>query len=127
MPAHDITRITHISWGHMEVTAGGQIYKFKDCKVWPGGAKAWDWNLTGTQHQPGIQPRDIEEILDQNIEVMILSRGMQLMLQVYPETEELLKSKGIEYHIEQTRKAVEKFNELMDKGKRTGGIFHSTC
>jgi hypothetical protein len=119
--------ITHISWGNMEVTINGQTYKFKDCKVWPGGAKEWDWNLTGTRHKPGIQPADIEEILAQGVEVMILSRGMQLMLHTCPETEELLRSRGIAYHIEETKQAVALFNRLMEQGKRVGGIFHSTC
>ena len=122
-----ITRITSISWGRMEVTTNGKIYKFKDCKVWPGGTKAWDWNLTGTHHQPGIQPSDIEEILEQGVEVMVLSRGMQMMLHVCRETEELMQSQGIEYYIEETTKAVKKYNELVDEGKRAGGIFHSTC
>jgi len=121
------TVITHISWGQMEVTANGRAYRVKDCKVWPGGAKAWDWNLTGTRHQPGTQPADIQEILDQGIDVMILSRGMQLMLQTCPETEEMLRSRGIEYQIEETTQAVGIFNELTRQGRKAGGIFHSTC
>ena len=123
----ETTLITHISWGNMEVTTNGQTYKFKDCKVWPGGAKEWDWNLTGTRHKPGIQPADIEEILAQGVEVMVLSRGMQLMLYTCPETEELLRSRRIPYHIEETKQAVALFNRLMEQGKRVGGIFHSTC
>jgi hypothetical protein len=121
------TVITHISWGQMEVTANGLVYRFKDCKVWPGGAKAWDWNITGTRHQPGTQPADIEEILDQGVDVLILSRGMQLMLQTCPETTGMLRSRGIEYHIEETARAVGKFNELSQEGRKVGGIFHSTC
>jgi hypothetical protein len=121
------TKIIHISWGHMEVLADGQIYSFKDCKVWPGGAKAWDWNITGTRHQPGTQPRDIEEILEHGVEVMVLSRGMQLVLQTCPETEVLLRSLGIEYHIEETKQAVAIFNKLAREGREVGGIFHSTC
>ena len=127
MTQSTITLITHLSWGHMEVTSNGQTQRFKDCKVWPGGAKAWDWNLTGTRHQPGIQPADIEEILAQGIEVMVLSRGMQLMLHTCPETEHLLRSREIEYIIKETRQAVQRFNELMQQGKKVGGIFHSTC
>jgi hypothetical protein len=119
--------ITHISWGHMEVKTNDQTLSFKDCKVWPGGAKEWDWNLTGTRHQPGIQPADIEEILAQGIEVMILSRGMQLMLYTCPETEQLLRLCNIEYYIEETKQAVNLFNTLMQEGKKVGGIFHSTC
>ena len=68
------TLITHVSWGQMEVASNGRVYRFKDCKVWPGGAKAWDWNITGARHQPGTQPADIEEILDQGVDVMILRK-----------------------------------------------------
>ena len=119
--------ITRISWGKIEVSIGDRKFSFKDCKVWPGVAKEWNWKLTGTQHVPGIQPSDIEEILNQNVEVMILSRGMQLVLRTCKETEELLKSRNIKYHIEETSKAVELFNKLTNEGKRVGGVFHSTC
>lgn len=121
------TTITHLSWGNMEVTVDGQTYQFKDCKVWPGGATDWDWTDTGTHHKPGIQPADIKEVLDQGVEVMILSRGMQLRLHTAPETEEELRSRGIDYHIEETRRAVARFNELAEQNRRVGGVFHSTC
>ena len=121
------TSITSVSWGKMEVRLGSRTYRFRDCKVWPGGAKEWDWRLTGTSHKPGIQPADIEEILEQDVEVMILSRGMRLLLRTSPETEKLLDSRGIEYHVEQTKRAVELFNQLTEQGKRVGGVFHSTC
>ncbi len=39
------TIITHLSWGHMEITLPTQTLPFKDCKVWPGGAKEWEWRL----------------------------------------------------------------------------------
>ena len=121
------TEITHLSWGRIEVTINGKTLRFRDCKVWPGGAVDWNWNETGTGHQPGIQPVDIEEIIAQNIEVMILSRGMNRRLQTLGRTEKLLQSQEIEYYIEQTPRAVEMFNELMRQGKKVGGIFHSTC
>ena len=119
--------ITHASWGTMQVQVGSQVLRFKDCKVWPGGAKQWDWTLTGTHHQPGIQPADVQEVVDAGIDVMILSRGMELRLHTCPETEEMLQSRGIEYHIEETTRAVELFNALTKQGKKVGGIFHSTC
>lgn len=119
--------ITHISWGKMEVSFGDEKFHFKDCKVWPEGVKEWDWNLTGTHHRPGIQPSDIEEIVRQQIEVMILSRGMLLMLHTAPETIRLLDSLAIKRHTRETKKAVALFNELTQQGIRTGGIFHSTC
>ena len=119
--------ISHISWGRMEVSIGDQKLLFKDCKVWPEGAKEWDWNITDTHHRPGIQPADILEILDQKVDIMILSRGMDLMLHTCRETEELLNSLKIKFRIEETKKAVALFNELTGQGNRVGGIFHSTC
>lgn len=38
--------ITSLSWGHMRVKGCSSGYK--DCKVWPGGSRAWDWGETGT-------------------------------------------------------------------------------
>lgn len=119
--------ITHVSWGRMEVTIGGQTTIFKDCKVWPDGAGEWDWNLTGTRHVPGTQPADIAELLERGIEELVLSRGMQLVLQTSPEAEELLRERGIPYHIEETKRAVALFNRLSLEGKKVGGVFHSTC
>lgn len=119
--------ITHISWGRMQVNVNGEIHYFKDCKVWPSGAKEWDWKITRTRHQPGIQPTDIQEILDQGVDFLVLSRGMQLMLHTCPETEELLRSLAIEHHIGQTQLAVALFNDLVKQGRKVGGIFHSTC
>ena len=119
--------ITHLSWGKMQINIQGKEYYFKDCKIWPEGACNWDWNLTGTSHETGIQPSDIKDILEHDIEVMVLSRGMDKQMKVAPETEEMLKSRRIEYHIKDTRKTVELFHNLFQQGKRAGGIFHSTC
>jgi hypothetical protein len=121
------TRITQLSWGRIEVTIGETRHEFKDCKVWPGGAVEWDWDLTGTRHSPGIQVADIEEILQHGIDVMVLSRGLQLRLQTSPDTQAELQRRGIEIHVEETTAAVERFNALAAQGVRVGGIFHSTC
>jgi hypothetical protein len=111
----------------MEVNIGGEKHIFKDCKIWPGGARAWNWKETGTEHSPGVQPADIEEILEYGIEEMVLARGVYGRLKVCAETEALLREQGIPYHIEKTKKAVRLFNELAEQGKRVGGLFHSTC
>jgi hypothetical protein len=119
--------IRHLSWGRMEVLLGGQTFTFKDCKLWPGGATQWDWSLTGTHHVPGTQPADIEEIIEQGVEELVLSRGMQLALQTCPRTVQLLRARGVPYHIEETSRAVALFNRLCAEGRRVGGVFHSTC
>ena len=121
------TRISHISWGTIEITVNTETFKFKDCKIWPGKAKEWDWRLTKTRHTPGIPPQDIDEILNEGVEIIILSKGMECMLNTCPETEQLLQSKNIEYYKAETTIAVNLFNEFSARGKNVGGIFHSTC
>ena len=121
------TLITDLSWGSMEVSIAGEKQVFKDCKIWPGGAREWRWDETGTHHTPGIQMADIEEILAHGIDELVLTRGVLGRLDVPAETEETLRKQGISYHIENTKKAVELFNDLVREGKRVGGVFHSTC
>lgn len=116
-------RITHISWGRMDVEGLGTG---RDFKLYPGGGRAWDWTETGTHHVPGIQPSDVQELLDNGSRVVILSRGMELVLQTCPETLQMLRDKGIPCHVEETKKAVELYNQLA-QSEAVGGLFHSTC
>lgn len=120
---NETPKITHLSWGHMEVEGHG---RFKDAKIYPGGAREWDWNETGTRHRPGIQPADVQELLEQGAQSVVLAKGINERLQVMPETVDLLHKKGIDVEILQTKKAVERFNELRED-RAVGGLFHSTC
>jgi len=81
---------------------------------------------TNTGHVPGIQPADVQELLEKGSKVIVLSRGMQSMLQTCPETLRLLKDKGIAVHVEETRKAAELYNKLAES-EPVGGLIHSTC
>ena len=102
------------------------IGRGKDFKLYPGGGRPWDWEETGTRHVPGIQPADVEEVLEQGARVVVLSRGMDLALQVCAETLELLRELKVEVHVEETRAAVELYNRLA-RTQAVGGLFHSTC
>lgn len=103
------------------------IGKGRDFKLWPGGGREWNWAETGTHHDPGIQPEDVEELLSKGSTVLVLTRGMALRLRLAPKTEEFLKARGIAYHFEETRSAVEVYNRLAAQGVSVGGLFHSTC
>ncbi len=116
-------RISRSSWGRLEVD-GEQV--FKDAKLFPGGAREWDWGETGTAHVPGIQPADVEELLEHGASVVVLSKGNLERLRVCPETLKLLKDKGIATHVLQTEQAIQRYNELRES-ERVGGLFHSTC
>ena len=116
-------KIKNISWGKMEVE---KIGEGKDFKLYPGGGRAWNWKETNTRHVPGIQPSDVVELIERGSEVVILTRGMELVLQTCPETLLLLEEKGIAFYVEETCKAVQLYNILADS-KLVGGLFHSTC
>jgi hypothetical protein len=117
-------RITHLSWGRLEVE--GQSNPFKDTKLFPGGAREWDWNETGTDHKPGIQPADVEELLEHGATAVVLGRGFYERLQVRPETLQKLEESSVFAHVEQTEEAVWLYNELSES-ERVGALIHSTC
>lgn len=118
----DSPQISELSWG--KVNVDGRTYK--DVKLYPGGSREWDWNETGTRHVPGIQPSDVEELIDNGAEEIVLSKGVYERLRVKNETEEMLKNRDIPYHILQTEQAVKKYNELC-KDRQVGALIHSTC
>jgi hypothetical protein len=117
-------RITHLSWGRIEVE--GAAAPYKDAKLFPGGSREWDWSETGTDHSRGIQLADVEELLEHGATVVVLSRGMYERLGVPGETLKLLADRGITAHVLQTEKAVELYNELAGR-ERVGGLIHTTC
>lgn len=116
-------RIASIKWGRIELDDGST---YKDAKLFPGGSRQWDWNETGTHHKPGIQPADVQELLDHGAQVVILSRGYLKRLGVCDETLELLKRKGVDVHVDTTGDAAELYNERA-ASEPVGGLFHSTC
>lgn len=116
-------KISSIEWGQIIVA---DQTRHKDAKLFPGGSREWDWNETGTHHVPGIQPADVEELLNHGAKTVILSQGFHERLQVCKETKEMLNQKEIDFHILETGKAVEKYNELAT-AHAVGALIHSTC
>lgn len=116
-------RITMLAWGRIEVNGVGA---FRDAKVFPGGAREWDWNETGTTHEPGIQPADVAELLDHGPTTIVLSQGMLKRLHVCPQTLRLLAERHVRTHVLPTPEAVELYNRLCDQ-ERVAGLFHTTC
>ncbi len=75
---------------------------------------------------PGIQPTDVQELLDHGATAVVLSKGILERLEISPETLKMLRDRGVSTHVLQTEKAVEVYNELRQT-QPTGGLFHSTC
>ncbi len=117
-------RIKSIGWGKMDVESLG---RGRDYKLWPGGGRAWDWNETGTAHSPGIQVEDVEELVTCGCRTIILARGVFSRLKVTDEALAYLKEQGVETIVTDTNRAVQMYNNCIDKDIAVGGLFHSTC
>jgi len=117
-------RIKSLSWGCIKVVNYTNL--FKDVKLFPGGAREWDWNETGTRHVPGIQIDDIRELLDHGADVIVLSKGFHEQLHTCSETIDILKEENIPFYLLQTEEAVNKYNELSMKDM-VGALIHTTC
>jgi hypothetical protein len=117
-------RVTHLSWGRLEVE--GVDGPFKDAKLFPGGAREWDWRETGTNHEPGIQPADLEELLEHGATAVVLSKGFNERLRVTRDALRMLEDRGVSAHVRQTEEAIRLYNELI-ASERVGALIHSTC
>ena len=117
-------RIDNKRRGRVQVE--GYSKHFKDVKLYPGGAREWDWRETGTRHKPGIQPDDVQELLDHGADVVILSTGMQERLKVSSPTIQMLAEKNVEALVLNTKEAVERYNELRESIP-VAALIHSTC
>jgi hypothetical protein len=116
-------RIAGCRCGGVSIDGHGTV---KDAKLYPGGARVWDWSETGTRHDPGIQPADVVELVDRGASVVVLSTGVFQRLRVQPETLALLQGKGIRVYVLPTGEAVATYN-LLRETDRVGALIHSTC
>jgi hypothetical protein len=112
------------AWGQIAVEGVGS---FRDVKLWPGGGREWDWEETGTRHDPGIQPADVEELLDANSEIVVLSKGRELRLKTCEETIQLLEENEVTVVREETSLAIAEYNRLAQSSCRVAALIHTTC
>lgn len=117
-------KVVRLEWGQVELE-DGRIYK--DVKIFPGGARAWNWGETGTRHSPGIQLADVEELIQNKVETVVLTQGVLGQLSVPGNLIKDLESRGIKVHVAKTKKAVRIYNQLCDEEQRAGILIHSTC
>lgn len=117
-------RIRSAAWGRVEVE--GLDEPLKDAKLWPGGARAWDWAETGTRHAPGVQPADVRELLEHGARHVVLSRGRLGRLRVQDATLSFLAEAGVEAEVLETAAAVRRYNDLAGR-EAVGALIHSTC
>jgi hypothetical protein len=108
------------------VLVEGYDTPFRDVKLFPGGAREWDWRETGTHHSPGIQPADVRELLEHGAAVIVLSSGFQERLGVSRDTLLMLEKAEITTVLLPTEEAVAHYNALRES-EAVGALIHTTC
>jgi len=116
-------RVAEHVWGEIRLQGGE---RFRDVKLWPGGARAWDRRETGTRHDPGVQWADVQELVAHAPEVVVLSRGVHGVLQVPEPVVEQIRALGIEVEVLLTPEAVARYNALATE-RPVAALLHSTC
>jgi hypothetical protein len=117
-----------LSWGHVRIVRrDGAFLTCKDVKLYPGGSRPWDWNETGTRHDPGIQAADVEELLEAGADVVVLGRGVHERLGITEAARRRLAEAGAEVHVLATPVAAERYEELREAGRAVGALLHTTC
>ncbi len=105
-----------------EIVINGKVYR-QDVIITPKEIISDWWRIEGHR----LQLADLQQVLNINFDVLIVGTGYNGLMKVDPEVIEEFKRRGIEVIIHTTKKAVEKYNEMVDKGKKVVGAFHLTC
>jgi hypothetical protein len=115
--------ISSFRWGQIVDSTGRA---FKDARLFPGGVEEWDWRKTGTRHDPGIQIADLEDLFATKADVVILSRGVDLVLQVPTTTIDFARKYAANVLVLQSEQAIAEYNRLI-ASERVIALVHSTC
>jgi hypothetical protein len=125
--------ITNCEYGVITVNDDTKgLVSYKDCKLCYNNnkteSKKWDWSVTNTHHNPGIQINDLYDI-EQNIQgaIVLLSSGYDDCLKVTPELISHFKSNNMEYKVAKTEEIVKWYNELIKLNKKVVALIHTTC
>lgn len=113
-------KVENFSFGNL--TFGGKRYTH-DLKIVDREPVPDWWRREGHN----LFPEDIADVLAAGPDYLVVGTGSPGRMRVSPETLDALKERGIEEIILPTAQAVEKFNELTDRGARVAGAFHLTC
>jgi hypothetical protein len=118
-PAHMPT-IEKYSFGSMRL--GGRTY-YEDLAVSAGEIARW-WR----EESHLVQSADIDVILALKPDVLVVGTGHSGRMRVSEEATKLCAEAGVELVVEQTARAVERYNAIVTEGKRSvAAVFHLTC
>lgn len=104
-----------------EITIDGEKYT-NDVIILPDRIRNNWWRKEGHS----LHPEDIAEVVEAEPEVLVVGTGAYGGMKVPSETQEHLKSNGIELIAEKSESACETYNELADS-RKVAAALHLTC
>jgi len=105
----------------------GRSFEFKDAQVFSWRRPLnWDWKKCRTIHRPGVSPKALSSAI-LSADVIILTRGMDLVLQVPKDARQKVLDQGKTLKVLQSEAAAKAFNACMAKGQKVAMLMHSTC
>ncbi len=104
------------------IVIGGKVYE-RDLIVTPSGVLSPWWRKEG--HLLTLE--DLGEAAEAQVDSAVIGTGYSGMMEVLDEVVEHFKKKGVKVYIANTRKAVETYNRLVQKGDKVLAAFHLTC
>jgi len=110
------------SYDFGQIVINGRRYT-SDVIVFPDRVREHWWRREGHR----LHVKDIEgAVQEEKPEVVVVGTGYSGLMRVLPETENYVKSMGIELIVQDTREACKIFNRLV-KSKRVIAALHLTC
>lgn len=99
----------------------GKTYT-SDVIIYPNRLSSSWWRKVG--HELSVD--DLEDVLDQKPDVIVVGMGDPGLMQVLPETEKLIKSRGIKLVVQPTKEACKTYNQQFPS-QRVIAMLHLTC
>ncbi len=112
-------KISHYSFGR--ITIDGETYT-SDVIIYPDRVDSSWWRKEGHY----LRVVDLTDVINTKPDVLIIGTGYSGVMVVPEETTKLVRSKGIEVHVERTEKAIEIFSGIQ-KDKKVIAALHITC
>lgn len=113
-------KINDYSFG--KIVVNGKEYR-NDLKIFPDKVKSDWWRKKGHE----LHVEDILDVIEEKPDILIVGKGSSGLMKVLPSTKRELREDGIKIIALPTSKAVEKYNEYRNSGKKVIGVFHLTC
>jgi hypothetical protein len=104
------------------IVVDGQTYT-ADLILLPDRVQDNWWRREGHQ----LHPDDLSTLLDSDAEVLVVGQGRWGRMRVLPETEQLLRERGIELVALDTAAACQVYNQRRAAGARVAAALHLTC